>query len=311
MRLLPVLGLAAADEGHRVAAAGIGDRDAGVGRDADGGGDARDHLERHGVLVQEQRLLAAAVEDERVAPLQACDHLAFARLLGDEIADRLLLERFGRRRTDVDPLGPGARLPQQALVHEVVVDHDVGLPQASDAAHGDEPRIPGTGSDQVHNRCLHSGVRDSPSRRGGARCPSHETTTARKSPGAEAGPGQPWPEPATSVRPEVPRLVRAVAPVAIHADRQAPPGAVSLRVLRHVPDDVLVGQFVGDLPVDAGQVLDAGREERAAAGLPAPAAAGRIVRDRVGLGGDLERATAARWCRCAVSDRLARSSSSS
>jgi hypothetical protein len=64
--------------------------------------------------VQEQRLFAAAIEDERVAPLQARDGLAFARLLGEQVIDRFLRHRLGRRGADVDELGARPRMHQQS-----------------------------------------------------------------------------------------------------------------------------------------------------------------------------------------------------
>ena len=94
--------LVAADERQRVAAAGIGERDARVARHADAGRNAGHDLERHALLVQEQRFGAAAVEHERIAPLQPRDDLALARLLGEQVADRFLLERLRRGDADVD-----------------------------------------------------------------------------------------------------------------------------------------------------------------------------------------------------------------
>ena len=76
----------------------------------DAGGNAGHDLERHALLVQEQRFLAAAVEHERVAPLQPRDRLALARLLGEQVADGFLRHRLRARRADVDQLGAGARV---------------------------------------------------------------------------------------------------------------------------------------------------------------------------------------------------------
>ena len=75
--------------------------------------------------MQEQRFLAAAVEHERIAPLQPHDGLALARLLGQQETDGVLIERFRRRRSDVDQLRVRPREAQQAAVHAVVVDDDV------------------------------------------------------------------------------------------------------------------------------------------------------------------------------------------
>ena len=110
--------LVAADERQRVSAAGIGDRNPGVARDRDAGGNAGNDLEPHPLLVQEQRFGAAAVEDERIAPFQARDRLPLARLFREQIADRFLLERLRRGDADVDFLrvrrwraAAGARAP--------------------------------------------------------------------------------------------------------------------------------------------------------------------------------------------------------
>ena len=122
--------LVAADERQRVAAAGIGQRDAGVARGADAGRNAGHHLEPHALLVQEERFGAAVIEDERIAPLQARHDLSLARLFREQIADGFLLERLRRGDADVDLLGVGPGVAQQARVHEMVVQHDVGRREA-------------------------------------------------------------------------------------------------------------------------------------------------------------------------------------
>ena len=151
--------LVPADEGERVAAARIGERDAGVGRDRDRRRHAGHDLERDALLVQEQRLLAAAVEDERIAPLQAGDDLALARLLGEQVADRVLVDRLRRGGADVDALGIGACLAQQPRVHEVVVDDDIRGLQASEPARGDQVRCTGPGANEVDEGAEHTRAR--------------------------------------------------------------------------------------------------------------------------------------------------------
>ena len=98
--------LVPADERQRVARAGVGHR---ARRRSTGPptGAVTPGTTSNGMplLVQEQRFLAAAVEHERVAPLQAHDRLALAGLLGEQQADGVLLERLRRRRADVDALG--------------------------------------------------------------------------------------------------------------------------------------------------------------------------------------------------------------
>ena len=99
--------------------------------------------------MEEQRFGAAAVEDERIAPLQPRDDLSFARLLGEQIADRFLLERLRRGDADVDLFGVRPRVREQPRVHEMVVQHHVGRGEALQPAHGDEPGIARPRADQV------------------------------------------------------------------------------------------------------------------------------------------------------------------
>ena len=141
----------AADERHGVAALGIRDGNARVARRADGRGDAGHHLEHHALLVQEQRFLAAAVEDERVAPFQPRHHFAFARLFHKEVADRFLIERLRRGGADVDLLGVLPRVAQHARRHEVVVEHHVRVGERAQAPHGDQAGIAGPCADEIHN----------------------------------------------------------------------------------------------------------------------------------------------------------------
>ena len=140
-----------AHEGERIAAAGVRDRDARVARHADPGGDAGHHFEADALLVQEQRFRSAAVEDERIAPFQTRDRLAFARFFGEQITDGFLLERLGRSHPDVDLLGVRRRVAQQSRMHQVVVQHDIRLRETLHSAGGDEARIARTGANQVHD----------------------------------------------------------------------------------------------------------------------------------------------------------------
>ena len=87
-----------AHERHAVAAAWIGQRHAGIARRADRGRNAGHDLERDAVLVQEQRFLAAAIEQERIAPLEPRDDLSLARFFHEQVVDRFLVERLRRRR---------------------------------------------------------------------------------------------------------------------------------------------------------------------------------------------------------------------
>ena len=113
------LGLVAAHQREDVSRLGIRHRHARVRRRADRRRDSGDNLERHPLLVQEQRFLAAAVEHEGVPPLQADDALVLARLLGEQDRNRLLVERPD----------PAKQLHPGFFVHVVHADevHHVGF----------------------------------------------------------------------------------------------------------------------------------------------------------------------------------------
>ena len=152
--------LVAADERQRVAGARVGHGHASVGEAADRRRNAGNDLERYALLVQEQRLFAAAVEHERVSPLQPHDRPTLARLFGQQKADGVLIERFRRRRSDVDQLGARLREAQQAAVHAMVEDDDVGRLEATLAAHAHERGVTGAGTDDVDTRSIHGSTLD-------------------------------------------------------------------------------------------------------------------------------------------------------
>ncbi len=152
LRALAVAGLVAADERQRVAAARVGERDAGVGRGRQADRHAGHDLEGDALLVQEQRFFAAAVEEERIALLQPGHDLALAGLLGEQEADGVLVGVLTGRAADVDPLGVARRQVEHARMHRAVVDHHVGRFEAPLSAHGHEPRPAGPGADQIHQR---------------------------------------------------------------------------------------------------------------------------------------------------------------
>ena len=110
------------------------------------------------LLVQEQRFDAALIEHERVAPLEAHDQFVLARLFGDEVTDRLLIEAFGRGAADVDPLGGGWREVEQARMHEVVVDHHVRRLQTAKSARADQIRRTGPRADEIDNAPQHLAI---------------------------------------------------------------------------------------------------------------------------------------------------------
>jgi hypothetical protein len=145
-RRLPVV-FVSAHEGQRVAAAGIGGRDARVARDRNPGRDAWHHFEADALFVEEQRLGPAAIEHKWIAPFQARNRLALTRLLRQQVADRFLLERLRRGEADVDLFGVRARVTEQARGHDVVVEDDIRRGEVLQAAHGHQSGISGAGAD--------------------------------------------------------------------------------------------------------------------------------------------------------------------
>ena len=128
----------------------MGNGDARVGRRGYRGSDSRHHLEGYAGPRQGHGLLAAAPEDEGVASLQPDDAPALRRLRNEQgvnvvLASALAAGRFAR----VDHLGVHAGAPQEARVHEPVVDDNVSRLQQPEASDSDEPRVAGPSPDQV------------------------------------------------------------------------------------------------------------------------------------------------------------------
>src|SRR5215467_2053672 len=107
------------------------------------------------MLVQEQRFAASAIEDERVAPLEARDQFSLARFFDEEIADCVLRRRLRRRRSDIDELGSLPRVFQKSPRNEMVIDDDVGRAEMIESVNGDEAGIAGTGPNQIDGGLLH------------------------------------------------------------------------------------------------------------------------------------------------------------
>ncbi len=112
MRALPSLVFVPAHQGHRVAAAGIGNRNAGIRGRSEGSRDPWNHLEGDALFVKKQRFNAALIEEERVAPFESRDQFVFCRLLRDQIANGFLIRPLGCRAADVDPFGVWRRQRQ-------------------------------------------------------------------------------------------------------------------------------------------------------------------------------------------------------
>ena len=127
----------------------MGDRDAGIGKAADAGGDARYHAERNARLDQRQGFLAAAAEHEGVAALEAQDPVALARQRDQPERDvALVRRRLAAALAGIFNHGAGLDPFKDALIHQGVIDHHIRLPQPFGCKQCQQARIAGAGTGQ-------------------------------------------------------------------------------------------------------------------------------------------------------------------
>ena len=138
-----------AQQHERVARPRIRDRHARVRRRANRRRDARHDLEGHTLLVQEQRLLGAAVEDKRVAPLEARDRVAVPGFFRQEHRDRVLRDLALGRSAGCNPLRVRTR-PAKHRLDRAVVDDDIRFGEEPHAAGADEAWVSRPGPDDEY-----------------------------------------------------------------------------------------------------------------------------------------------------------------
>jgi len=129
----------------------VGQGNARIGGYGHGGGDAGNHLEGDPRGSQNLRLFASPAEDEGVAPLQAGHHISLPRFRHEEAVDLFLGEGV------VAPLLPRVDQPgvfpgviQEFLADQMIVNNHPGPADGLGALHRDQPRIAGTGADDVN-----------------------------------------------------------------------------------------------------------------------------------------------------------------
>ena len=118
------------------------DRDPGRGRHRRKRRDPGDDLERDPGAGERERLLAAAAEDERVAPFEP--HDAARAAVRDEQRVHLVLGE----RVAGDSQRLGGRLGEELLAGEPVVDEHLRRAQPVEPAHRDQPGIAGARADE-------------------------------------------------------------------------------------------------------------------------------------------------------------------
>src|SRR5208337_2133418 len=148
--------LMAGDECHRGGDIPVGQGDARIGRRADTGRHPGHNFKGNPGIGQGLALLAAATEDERVAPLEPGNDLAGQRLLDEKLVDLPLLTVVGPPNlAGIDQFGIGRGKGEERFIGKVVVDDDIGPGDAFPPLDGYESGVAGTGADQVDFALLH------------------------------------------------------------------------------------------------------------------------------------------------------------
>ena len=148
----PIDGLhgVAGDEGDGRSMFAMGERDSGVGGDAQRRGHAGYDLKRDAGIGQRFGFFAAAAEDEGVAAFEADYGESAARPVDEHAADFVLREFVrGFLFADVDAFGAGRGEIEEGRVGEVIVENGVGLLEDAAAFDSDELRVARPGSDEV------------------------------------------------------------------------------------------------------------------------------------------------------------------
>ena len=120
----------------------MGHRDAQIGWNANGGGDAGHDLKGNAGLLKDSCLLAASAEDERVAPFQPHHLLPFAGLTHKDLVDLILRDRvMAGSLAHIDIPGIPASPHENAVAHQPVVDDHIRLLKEALSLHSDQLHI--------------------------------------------------------------------------------------------------------------------------------------------------------------------------
>jgi hypothetical protein len=115
---------------------------------ADGVGDAGDDVVGHAGALERERLFSTASEDERVAALQPHHAPPAARRPNHQRLYRRLRQRMAAGAlADEEPLRC-ARVTEDALVDERVVEHEIGSTQPYDGESRQQSGIARSGADE-------------------------------------------------------------------------------------------------------------------------------------------------------------------
>src|SRR4051812_567407 len=120
----------------------MGERNAGERGGAKSRRHAGNDFERDASRVQSVRFLAAAAEDERIAPLEP-DHAPALSGGGDHrVMDRLAaFDMPGAQLRHADTLGLCGSMVEHRCRNETVIKHEIGMPETFDRAKRNEARM--------------------------------------------------------------------------------------------------------------------------------------------------------------------------
>ena len=136
------------DDEERGSQAAMRDRNAGERGSRHGARHPRDDVEGHAGGAKREGLFAAAAEDERVAALEPHDLTAPPRRTNHQRVNRALRQRVPARTfADEEALRPPCE-PQDALVDERIVQHEVGPAQPRERLACEQGRVAGPRADE-------------------------------------------------------------------------------------------------------------------------------------------------------------------
>ena len=153
VRHLPA-GAVAGDKSDGMVDVAMGRGNARIAKAADTRAHPRNHAERDTGRDQVERFLAAATENERVAAFKTQHPFAAAGELDKAHGNRALLgARLAAPLAGIDPLGAGRKF-QNALIHQRVINNDIGLLERIQSVHRQQARIARAGADQPDPPCF-------------------------------------------------------------------------------------------------------------------------------------------------------------
>src|SRR6478735_7759287 len=127
------------------------DRNPSIRRSGNCRGHPRHDFELNSSRSKHFRFFPTSPKNEGIASLQSHNDMACTGSFNQETIDGLLLRIFPfASSSDIDALGSVPGMDKEAGIGEIIVEHHVGLLKTLFAPKGQQARVSGTGSDQIH-----------------------------------------------------------------------------------------------------------------------------------------------------------------